>query len=127
MSTPFTCVSEDALRMIANGKTAAELAARAASPSSYDHYRTAAAFREWAGGLAKFFTHLVPGDVLAAEMADLDARLADAMAALEGDGWTPETAREELRNAARPVTELDPRHPVTVFPAGNGHDEGDAA
>jgi hypothetical protein len=110
MSTPFTCVSEDALRMIANGKTAAGLAARAADPSSYDHYRTAAAFREWAGDLAKFFTHHVPGDAFAAEMNALDTRLAVAMAALEGDGWTPREARAALRGtgsrlAAGPLRE----------------------
>jgi flagellum-specific peptidoglycan hydrolase FlgJ len=100
MSTSFTCVSEDALRMIANGKTSAEMAARAADPSCYDHYRTAEGLRAHMGDdLAKFITHMVPGDALAAEMNALDARLAAAMAALEGDGWTPETARAALRDS----------------------------
>jgi len=96
----LTCVREDALRLIANGKTAA-MAARAANPSAYDHYRTAAAFRAHVGDdLAKFFTHLVPGNALAAETAAFDARLASAMAELEAEGHTPETARAALREAA---------------------------
>jgi hypothetical protein len=98
MSISFTCVLEDAMRMIANGKTAAELADRAADPSAYDHYRTAEGLRAHVGAdLARYFTHLVPGDELATEMAGFDERLAVAMAALEGDGWTQEKAREALR------------------------------
>jgi hypothetical protein len=105
----FTCVSEDALRMIANGKTAAEMTARAADPSSYDHYRSLDALREWAGAdLAKWMTRA--GDDLAAEMNAFDKRLADAMAALESDGWTPSEARAALRDtgfrlAAGPLRE----------------------
>lgn len=97
-STSFTALHEDALRMIASGKTAAELAGRAADPSSYDHYRSLDALRAWAGAdLAKWMTRA--GDDLAAEMAAFDARLAVAMAALEGDGWTPGEARAALRDA----------------------------
>lgn len=100
MSNPFTCVSEDALRMIAGSKTAAAMTARAADPASYDHYRTAEGLRDHMGGhLAKYITHLIPGDELAAEMAAFDARLAGAMTALEGDGWTPGEARAALRDA----------------------------
>jgi hypothetical protein len=91
----------DALRMIANGKTAADLTARAADPARYDHYRTAEALRAHFGDdLGPFITCLVPGDALASEMAALDASLATAMAALENAGWTPEAARAELGAAA---------------------------
>jgi hypothetical protein len=93
----FTALREDALRLIANGKTAAELAGRAADPSCYDHYRTAAGLRAHMGEhLAKFITHLVPGDDLASEMTAFDDRLASAMAELEGLGWTQESARAAL-------------------------------
>lgn len=97
----LTALREDALRLIANGKTAAEMAARAADPACYDHYRTAEGLRAHMGEhLAKFITHLVPGDDLAAEMAEFDARIATEMAALEAEGYTRVTARTALREAA---------------------------
>jgi hypothetical protein len=97
----LTSVGEDALRMIANGKTAAGMSARAADPASYDHYRTAEGLYAHVGSdLAKHITHLLPGDALAAEMAALDASLAVAMAELEAARWTQADARAALREAA---------------------------
>jgi hypothetical protein len=85
-----------ALAWIMGGATSAGMAAYAASPASFDAYRTPEGLTALAGdaGILRLFT---PGDDLAAASAARAARLAAAIARLEGRGWTPETATAALR------------------------------